>query len=412
MDVVHGLVFVCVFLIGLCAIAHYFRNSPLPVVCWFTLFGMAYGIIRKAAVPGLPDLHVEPDVILYIFLPILIYDSSRGLRLHVARAVAARASILATLGILASMFVMALAIAPFTSIPWIDLLFFSAIMSATDPVAVAAVCKVFPIPEKLKMLIEGESLLNDGTTVILFSLLFGRVVEGHELLFREGVLKFALAVGGAVALGVAAGWGCMALTRRWNALRDHFIGPLMPLIFVYLVFCAAQAGLDLSGVIAVMAATITMKLVAFKYPRAELPDPGQREFYRGFWDFLGELANAVLFFMLGAEIGNHSNEIAWRLLCISLAGLIVARGVVVYGFGAAFNLMGMKTPWAWLHMLNLGGLKGALSVALILMIPREYAYREVFLLAALVMCLFTLVVNTLGLRVYLNKANLEEAGPG
>ena len=411
MDVVHGLVFVCLFLIALCALARYFRNSPLPLVCWVTLFGAGYGAFQKFAFNGLPRIQLSPDVILYIMLPILIFESSRKLRVKTAKAVATPSAVLATLGILVSMFAMALPIWLFTELPWIDIVFFTAIMSATDPVAVTAVFNVFPVPEKLKTLIEGESLLNDGTTVILFSLLFSRVVEGRELILRNELLVFALSVCGATALGIAAGWGCMRVMRSWDALKNHFIGPLLPLLCVYLVFCAAQAGLDISGVIAAMAATITMKLIAFNYPRAELPARGELEFYRGFWDFLGELANAALFFILGAEIGNHSDQIAWKLLFVSLVALLFARSVVVYFFGAALSLGRSKIPLAWRHVLNLGGLKGALSVALILMIPTDYPYRNAFLLSALVMCLFTLVVNTLGLRLYLKKAGLEEAGP-
>ena len=97
-------------------------------------------------------------------------------------------------------------------------------------------------------------------------------------------------------------------------------------------------------------------------------------------------------------------------MLISLGALLIARSVVVYSFGAAFRLVHLRIPLAWQHVLNLGGLKGALSVALILMIPPEYAYRSLFLISALVMCLFTLVVNTLGLRVYMKKADLNEVG--
>lgn len=409
MNLVSGLVFVCLFLIALCAITHYFRNSPLPVVCWIVLFGMGYGVVQKYTLTELPWIHLSPDVILYIFLPVLIFDSSRKLHEKEAQAVAIPSGILASLGILLSMFVMAAVIQPFAEVPWIHLLFFSAIMSATDPVAVAAIFHVFPVPERLKMLVEGESLINDGTVVILFSLLYGQVIEGHELMFAKGLMEFLLSVVAAVVMGVVTGWLCVVLMRKWGALKNHFIAPLMPLLFVYLVFCSAQAWLDVSGVIAVLAATLTMKLTVKKFPQEELPNAELLGFYRGFWDFLGELANAVLFFILGAEIGSHSADFHWKLTFLSLGALLVSRSVVVYLFGVIFKIARFQIPASWMHVLNLGGLKGALSVALILMIPRDYEYRDVFLLSALVMCIFTLVVNTLGLRIYLKKADLEPA---
>jgi len=410
MELVKGLVFTCLFLIGLCAIEHYFRFSRLPYICWVVLFGAAYGILNKSLLPGLPGFHLSPGVILFIFLPVLIFDASRKLDLDMARAEAVPAFVLATAGIFVSMAVMAVVIKFVTGRDWQDVLFFAAIMSATDPVAVAAVFKQFAIPEKLKTLIEGESLLNDGTVVILFMLMSGKVLEGKSIASEHGMLVFALSVIGAVLLGALTGWGGALLMRKWKALKDHFIGPLLPLLIVYLTFCLAQAALEISGVIAVMSTTITMRLAYRRFQPDEIPSEVQIEFYRGFWEFLGELANAVLFFMLGVEIGAHYYEINWRVMPGVIAALLISRSAVVYGFGALFRTGGVRLPMSWQHVLNMGGLKGALSVALILMIPEDYPYRNLFLCAALAMCLFTLIANTLAMRVYLKKANLDEAG--
>ena len=131
MDLVGGLVFVCIFLISLCAVQHYSRRSPLPTVCWFVLFGIAYGVINKTMALRLPPLLPSPDTIFYIFLPVLIFDASRKLDLHAARAELLPAAMLATLGILASMYLMAIPILLMTELPLIDILFFTAIMSAT-----------------------------------------------------------------------------------------------------------------------------------------------------------------------------------------------------------------------------------------------------------------------------------------
>jgi CPA1 family monovalent cation:H+ antiporter len=388
----------------------YFRLSRLPYISWVVLFGAAYGVVNQFLLPGLPDLHLKPDVILYIFLPVLIFDASRTLDLGMARAEAVPSILLATLGILVSMVVMAAPLRLATDLPWIDVLFFTATMSATDPVAVGAVFKQFPIPGKLRTLIESESLLNDGTTVILFMLLGGKVLKGKELIFEAGVLSFIVSIAAAIVLGVCTGWFVAWLMRRWKALKDHFVGPLLPLLVVYLTFCVAQAWLEISGVIAVMAMTIMFRLASHRYKRAELPSHAEMEFYQDLWEFLGDLANAALFFMLGVEIGSHYGDIPWPVVPVVIAALLISRSVVVYGFGAAFRLLGIRLPMPWQHVMNLGGLKGALSVALVLMIPQEYAYRHLFLSAALAMCLFTLVANTLAMRAYLKKAGLDETG--
>ncbi len=407
-ELVKGLVFVCLFLIGLCAIEHHFRLSRLPYLCWVLLFGAGYGVLNQTVLPVLYDLNLTPDIILYIFLPILIFDASRKLELNIAREEAVPASLLASFGIIVSMWAMAVPIRWMTGLPWGDVLLFAAIMSATDPVAVSAVFKQFPIPEKLRILIEGESLLNDGTTVILFALLSGKVLEGKELFLPKGISVFVLSVVGAILLGACAGWIGAWLMRRWKALNDHFIGPLLPLLIVYLVFCIAQAVLDISGVIAVMAATLTLRVIFRRAKAIDALTHCEIEFYKEFWEFLGVLANAILFFMLGAEIGSHYYGINWMIMPGVIAALLVSRSVVVYGFSALFRVGGIRIPMAWQHVLNLGGLKGALSVALVLMIPRDYAYRNSFLCAALAMALFTLIGNTLALRVYLKKASFGE----
>jgi len=407
-NLVKGLLFACVFLIGLSGIEHYFKFSRLPYICWVVLFGAGYGILNQTLLPGLPSMLLTPDMILYVFLPVLIFDSSRKLDLKLARDEALPAALLASLGIVASMWAMALPIRWITGLPWVDILFFTAIMSATDPVAVGAVFKQFPIPEKLRTLIEGESLLNDGTTVILFMLMSERVLQGKELALGKEVSLFAVSIAGAILLGGLLGWGGAVLMQRWRALKDSFVGSLLPIVVVYIAFCLAQGVLEISGVIAVMAATLAMRIKYRSFKRGEVPTRSEKDFFEGLWEFLGELANAVLFFMLGVEIGAHYYGINWMVMPGVIAALLFSRSVVVYGFSAVFRLLGIRLSASWQHVLNLGGLKGALSVALVLMIPRDYPYRSTFLCAALAMALFTLVANTLVMRLYLKKADLDE----
>jgi CPA1 family monovalent cation:H+ antiporter len=407
-DLVHGIVFVCLSLIGLCAVEHHFRFSRLPYISWLVLFGIAYGVLNKTFFPRLPDLELSPDAILYLFLPILIFESSRRLDLGHGRKVVVRSFLLASVGMLVSMFVMAVPLRLFPNMRWRDILLFTAIMSATDPVAVSAIFKQFNVPERLKTLVEGESLLNDGTSVILFTMLCDIIFEGKSLLVARDIAAFAGSVGAAVLLGATAGWGGAWVIRKWKALKDHFIGPLLPLLIIYLVFCAAQAWLDISGVIAVMTTTLVLRSAASSFNKTELPSRLEISFYRSLWEFLADLANAILFFMLGVEMGAHTADITWWVMPLVIGALLLARSVVSYGFGLLAKLAGHPLPVSWLHVLNFSGLKGALSVALILMIPRDYPYRHVFLCAALALCLFTLVANTLVMRVYLSRTTFVD----
>jgi CPA1 family monovalent cation:H+ antiporter len=237
----------------------------------------------------------------------------------------------------------------------------------------------------------------------------GKILEGREMFLYEEIGLFILSIAGALLLGALTGWIGAWLMRRWKALKDHFVGTLLPILIVYLTFCIAQAMLEISGVIAVMATTLVFRVLYRRFKEEDLPTQAEMDSHKGTWEILGELANAVLFFILGVEIGSHTGDITWILMPGVIAALLITRSVVVYGFGFAFRIFRIRLPWSWQHTLNLGGLKGALSVALILMIPKEYPYRDYFLFAALAMVLFTLIGNTLAMRLYLAKVKIDSS---
>ncbi len=413
MGVVETVVALSVFLIGMGALEHYTRSSRLPYVCWVLLAGIAYGLLRRGLIPGLPPVQelLSPDVVLYVFLPLLIFDSSRKLDLKNAKQVVVQSFLLATLGIVVNMFVMAgivygVAHTVGSAIGWMDVLLLCGIMSATDPVAVGTVFRVFPIPERLRMVIEGESLLNDGTTVILFILLSKIVIEHHSFHLIPSLAIFLVAIVGAVLIGMGFGLTGSWLLRRWHALDDHFIAPLFPIVFVYLAFVLAQAKFEISGVVAVMTATLAFRVLFNRLRPEEIPAKEEQQRYCGLWDFLADLANVILFFILGVEIGILVHPTPFWVVPTGIIALVVARAVVVYGFAAAFRPTRFRFPLSWLHVLNLGGLRGALCVALVLLIPRDYPYRGIFLYLALSMSLFTLLVNPLAMYSYLKKTGL------
>jgi len=416
MSVIAVVTAVSIFLIGLCALEHYTRNSILPYVCWVLLAGMGYGVLLRGPLPQLPAVQhlLSPDVVLYVFLPLLIFDSSRKLDLKTSQEVALPSFLLATIGIVVNMFVMGSIIYAVShifhkTIGWKDILLLCGIMSATDPVAVGTVFQVFPIPQKLRMLIEGESLLNDGTTVIIFMLLSRIVLDGKSFHLIESVGIFGIAIIGATVIGIVFGVVGSWLLRRWHALSDHFIAPLLPILFVYLAFALAQARFDISGVIAVMAATITFRVVFRRLHREDMPVEKDRERYVALWEFLGDMANVLLFFVLGVEMGIRMKVggLPHWVVPTGIAALIAARTVVIYGFGILTRPGRMGVSLPWLNVMNIGGLRGALSVALVLLIPHDYPYRDLFLYVALSMSLFTLIVNPLVMRLYLQKADLS-----
>ena len=404
------LFYVCIFLLAISAIEHYFRRSIVPAICWVMLGGILYGFVRSAAELPLPALHVEPDLVFYVFLPVLIFDSARKLRLEDLRAVAVPIGFFASAGVVLTTVLIGLPFAWIAKVPILDALLFGAVLSATDPIAVSAIFGKFTFPERLKTVVEGESLLNDGTAVILFTLLSASVLRGDPLSVQKAAIGLSVAVGGALLIGLLMGLAGGALVRHWQVLHDRFLGALLPLVTIYLTFGVAEHFLHVSGVIAVMTATLTLGHMHM-HRRADR-GPGESEsidrFFDRFWDFLGDLANASLFFLLGAALGGHNFLPYLTSVPLLILLLLFSRSGTVYLGAATLRLAGQRLPLPWQHVLNLAGLKGALSVALILLIPQDYPHREVFLCAAFIMILFSLVGNSVAMQFYLKRTALPE----
>jgi len=394
---------VCLFLLLLAAVEHYTRRSGLPPLCWILLAGLIYGTTVRYTTLPLPSLHLSPPVVLFGFLPLLIFDSSRQLQPRRLLAILPEAGLFAVAGPLLSMAVIGLLLAALGGIPIADALLFGAALAATDAVAVTAIFHALPIPEKLQTILEGESLLNDGTTVILFSALAGRVIAETVFSVPHTAGRFLLSVGGAVLLGVAMGGLRVLLAKLWHELHDRFIGALIPLITVYAAFGLAEHVFHVSGVIAVMSATLTITAFHKRHDADHPADIDADQFFEAFWGFLAKLFNAVLFFILGAQIGEHIYDLRWTLIPIMIAALLVSRCVTVYPGAALLRLTHRPMDRLWKHVLNIGGLRGALSVALLLSLPETYVHRHVFLCIAFVLIFFTLTVNPLLLRSYLKR---------
>jgi CPA1 family monovalent cation:H+ antiporter len=174
-----------------------------------------------------------------------------------------------------------------------------------------------------------------------------------------------------------------------------------------LAFALAQARFEISGVIAVLSSTLTFHVVFNRLRPDEAPSQKDKERYIALWDFLGDMANVILFFVLGIEMGIQTGGLAHWVVASGIIALVVARSVTIYGFGFLVRSTSMRIPLSWQHVMNIGGLRGALCAALILMIPRDYQFRGVFLYIALSLSLFTLIVNPLLMRSYLKKADLS-----
>jgi len=387
-------------------VERYAERLILPPACWMLLAGVGYGLVDWWTGWPLPQPEVRPEVTLYLFLPVLLFISARRLNLRDLRAVGAEAVGLATVGLAVSAALLTVGTAWLFDLNYTVAMLFAVAASATDPLAIGAVMKQFNAPRRLITLIEAESMLNDGTTIVLFSIAMAIVFGGGAFVADHPVVGFiAVMVGGAV-VGTAMGLAGYLLIRLWRAMHHWFVGIVIPAITVYATFVLAEGLLHVSGVVAVMAATVTLRSM---HKRREEPAEHDRDlFFEQFWAFVQALVNGILFFVLGAMIGRHDWIVAWFTIPAVIVLLLAARAAGAYGVTLLLRPVLGRPPWSWVHALNLAGLKGAVTIALLLLIPEDDPHRETFLCAAFVLVLFTLMIHSLAARYYLDLADLSE----
>lgn len=391
----------CVFLLFIASVRHYARNSFLPAESWLLLSGAGYGFVQHHYLSGLPVVELSPDWVIWLLLPVLIFAGARHTSAGALLKQALPIACYAGLGVVLTLFLIGLPLSVILQIPVLDSLLFAAAVAATDPSAVAAIFQRFSIPVRLATLLEGESLFNDSTAIVVFGLIAGLVLADQTLDLTHAFLSLGWSVFSAIPLGVALGWLAGKLVSAWQE-QNRFSGLSITLLLAYASYVLAEGLLHASGVIAVLCAALGF--IATRQRGVALQEG---EFFVAFWSYLETLAGSILFFALGAAVGAHEFPLSWAVPGVVLI-LLAARCVVVYGFGMLLNGLHKPLPLNWQHVLFLGGLRGAVSAALVLMIPEGYMYRTDMLCLVFVLCLYTLVVHPPLLRLYLQKIRLGD----
>lgn len=396
-----------ILLLVLAGLKVFARSTRLPAESWILLAGLLYGLTLRQ-LPMLPVLEISPDLVILLLLPALIFASARSLDPSHLKAQALPILFYASIGVVLTLFLIGLPLYGMSELPLADALLFASAVAATDPSAVSAIFQRFAVPEKLSALIEGESLFNDGTAILLFFTMASLVIGMETFDAADTALTFGRTVLVAMLLGSALGWTAGRLIRFWS-VQNQFPGISITIALVYGGFLVAERLLHVSGVITVMFAAwvfVFQRRPASPAP-ADTATGGHPELFTGFWDYISQLAGGLLFFALGVTVGRHDFPFTW-LIPASILVLLLARALVIYGGGLLFYGTRHKMPIAWQHVLVLGGLRGAVSVALVLMLPETYVYRDFMLCLALVLCLYTLVVHPLILQRYLLRQPLQE----
>ncbi|MEP7104493.1 MAG: sodium:proton antiporter [Chloroflexota bacterium] len=328
------------------------RASFFPYQVVLAAAGILLGLV-----PGLPLPRIGPDLILLAFVPGLVFEAALTLDLPELRRRALPVALLATVGVFLGVALMASALHLALGFAWAAAFVLSAIVAATDPIAVVSVLRRLQAPPGLAAILEGESLFNDGTGVAVFAAVLGSIAAGSPSAGDAGGRFLLLTLGGA-AVGIIAGGACVVLLRR---AREAELEILVTLVAAYGSYLLADL-LHFSGIVGVVIAGI----VVARYGRREGRLQGTQ--LLGFWNLLAFVLNAVLFVLVGAALPTASLLRVLPLVAAVYLVMVLVRAIPVYGLLALSDPRARTIPWSWRHFTFWGGLRGALSVALALVV--------------------------------------------
>jgi CPA1 family monovalent cation:H+ antiporter len=385
------------------------NNTRLPLSVVLFVVGIAVAAVGERLGAGwiLDRFRLSPGLVLYVFLPSLVFESAISLDVRELKRNLLPILTLAVPGLLLSTTGIALVVSLATPLTFRTALLLGAILSATDPVAVISIFERLGAPRGLHVLVEGESLFNDATSLvvsrILATVVIGGTVSGNVA--AAGVLEFAWVFLGGIACGAVFGFATGYALR--SVRSDSYVSITLTTILAYLSFIIAEELLAVSGVMATVTAGLTFSGWGWMRVSHEV-----RSYLEYFWSYVAFVANALIFLLVGllvepAGLAGALSTIGWVIL-----GMLVSRLAVAYGLVPSLRLISRHYAFdaRYQTVLFWGGLRGAVAVAIVLSLP-EFGADDLFLTVVIGAVLFTLVVQGLTIDPLVRLLGLDRPSP-
>ena len=381
---------------------------PYPIL--LVLGGLAIGVV-----PGMPEFELDPELVFFGVLPPLLYSAAFFTSLRELRATARPIGLLAVGLVLVTTVGVAVVAHTFVDgLSWASAFVLGAIVSPTDPLAATSIARRLGVPRKLVTIVEGESLVNDGTGLVLYRVAVAAVVTGSFSAFDTGGL-FVVSAGGGIVVGLGVGWLVRQVRRRLDNPPAEIT---ISLLTGYVAFIPAE----LMGVSAVLAAVTAGIYLGWHTP--ELTSAQVRLQGVAVWEIVQYLLNALLFVLIGLQlpvvIDALGDVSATRLL--GYAGLVSAT-VIALRFAWVFAVLHAPkwiarrmSNWRGAVFLSWAGMRGAVSLAAALALPLEteagapFPGRDLILFLTFSVILATLVGQGLTLPYVIRTLGLEDYG--
>ena len=384
------------------ALASRWARAPYTVA--LVLAGLVLGALHVIAAP-----HLTKQLVFAVFLPGLVFEAALHLRYADLKRDSAAILGLAVPGVGIALALTATVLVGASNLlgladafHWQQALVFASLIAATDPIAVVALFRTLGAPARLTMLLEAESLVNDGTAIVFFGLVLtatGGAGGGAPAL----MLEFARVVGIGVVVGGGLGYLLCQATRR---IDEPMVEITLTTIAAYGSFALADQ-LGGSGVIA----TVVAGLLCGDYGAKVAMSSATRSAVEAFWGYAAFLLNSIVFLLIGFEVRVSALMASLPLILVAIVAVLVARFVVVGGVSVAAAPTAHRIPTRWIVPLTWGGLRGALSMVLALSLPDDFAGRALVVTTTFGVVVVSIVVQGVTMSPLLRRLRLIETDP-
>ncbi len=380
------------------------RHLRIPYTVALVVVGLTLGALHLVDAP-----HLTRELLFAVFLPGLLFDAAFQLDAkafwHNRMTIGALAFPGVLVGIVLTGMI-ATAVITGTGLDegftWRYGLLFGALIAATDPIAVVGLFRHLNAPARLRLLVEGESLINDGTSIVALTLILaylGGVATSPGVL----LVRFVTIVGGGAIVGAAIGFGASRVIAR---IDDAMIEITLTTIAAYGSFVLGEQ-LHYSGVIA----TVTAGMICGSYGRRIGMSPSTQLAVQTFWDYLAFALNSVIFLLIGFEVSPSALLASWAVITVAFLAVLTGRAGVILGVTLLLRRSREQMPLTWGVALTWGGLRGALSMVLALALPLDFPGRSLLVTMTFGVVVASILVQGLTMPVVLRRlgiVNVEE----
>jgi CPA1 family monovalent cation:H+ antiporter len=354
---------------------------------------VAAGIVLTF-LPFSPQVNLTKSLLFTVLLPPLIFEAAFGLEWQQLKSDLPLVLVLATVGVVLSAAVTTAGMHMLAHWPWASALVFGALISATDPVSVIAAFKGARVEGRLRVLVESESLFNDGTAAVLFAICVAAATGNSPTPWGASV-TLVWTIVGSLACGAVVAYGTLLLAGRTN---DQFVEITFTTVAAYGSFLLAEH-FHLSGVLATLVAGLMLgNIRAMKY----IP-PEDRVAIQSFWVYAAFVANSIVFLLIGIRVGRQHFHGGWVPVLVAILLVLLSRAVAVYPCCGLFSRTKLRVTMRHQHVLFWGGLRGALALALALSLPPEVPQQESIISTSFAVVAFSIFVQGLTMKPMLRR---------